>query len=64
MSHPAWVCGLKHDRTQTLDNLFAVTPCVGVWIETRFKITDMQQCCVTPCVGVWIETLSHSFVSL
>ena len=33
-----------------------VTPCVGVWIETR-QIEDLQhQLQVTPCVGVWIET--------
>ena len=35
MSHPAWVCGLKlrycHDKSWKL----GVTPCVGVWIETR-----------------------------
>ena len=33
-----------------------VTPCVGVWIETRsiIKITESKE--VTPCVGVWIET--------
>ena len=33
MSHPAWVCGLK-PATKTLQPQFAVTPCVGVWIET------------------------------
>ena len=55
MSHPAWVCGLKR-AIATLSSLRAVTPCVGVWIETRsikgIKITHN----VTPCVGVWIET--------
>ena len=34
----------------------AVTPCVGVWIETM-KITGTDTANeVTPCVGVWIET--------
>ena len=32
-SHPAWVCGLKHD-TSFLSYQREVTPCVGVWIET------------------------------
>ena len=34
-SHPAWVCGLKlqHPRRGCYDE--GVTPCVGVWIETR-----------------------------
>ena len=32
-SHPAWVCGLKLKTGKVL-NLCAVTPCVGVWIET------------------------------
>ena len=36
-----------------------VTPCVGVWIETR-QIEDLQhQLQVTPCVGVWIETETY-----
>ena len=33
-----------------------VTPCVGVWIETRAEISFSLSCSVTPCVGVWIET--------
>ena len=33
MSHPAWVCGLKHIRNAR-STILAVTPCVGVWIET------------------------------
>ena len=35
--------------------IFAVTPCVGVWIEI---LQFSSSCCkakVTPCVGVWIE---------
>ena len=34
---------------------FAVTPCVGVWIEIGFTIEFSVPFCVTPCVGVWIE---------
>ncbi len=33
-SHPAWVCGLKQASKNGLQ-LSEVTPCVGVWIETR-----------------------------
>ena len=37
---------------------YAVTPFVGVWIETgRLMSNDMQRY-VTPFVGVWIETLN------
>ena len=34
----------------------AVTPCVGVWIETGRYDTNLIESGVTPCVGVWIET--------
>ena len=33
-SHPAWVCGLKQIRYMDIQ-IIRVTPCVGVWIETR-----------------------------
>ena len=36
-SHPAWVCGLKHRSHRTGYISLAVTPCVGVWIETGGK---------------------------
>ena len=35
-SHPAWVCGLK-PRVMLSSKFFAVTPCVGVWIETLME---------------------------
>ena len=54
-SHPAWVCGLKLNDGIIRRDRF-VTPCVGVWIETRAKQTDTVTPLVTPCVGVWIET--------
>ena len=34
-SHPAWVCGLKHERCGKVNCGIVVTPCVGVWIETE-----------------------------
>ena len=37
-SHPAWVCGLKHLVGRGLHNHVYVTPCVGVWIETIYRI--------------------------
>ena len=33
MSLPAWECGLKFHLSVTPFIPFAVTPCVGVWIE-------------------------------
>ena len=33
-SHPAWVCGLKHETAKDIGTKVIVTPCVGVWIET------------------------------
>ena len=35
-SHPAWVCGLKPFCGISLLYCHLVTPCVGVWIETKF----------------------------
>ena len=35
---------------------YAVTPCMGVWIETYFNVLIHKHFYVTPCMGVWIET--------
>ena len=61
LSHPAWVCGLKLFKWRD-SSLRVVTPCVGVWIETRLRGNSRRRCPVTPCVGVWIETLIVVFV--
>ena len=37
-SHPAWVCGLKQKMKEQNNRLEQVTPCVGVWIETKQNI--------------------------
>ena len=37
-SHPVWVCGLKLGHTSIATTQIYVTPCMGVWIETRFII--------------------------
>ena len=55
-SHPAWVCGLKPDSCSISKRTLIVTPCVGVWIETKRVPTFATAKEVTPCVGVWIET--------
>ena len=36
-SHPAWVCGLKPSKETCFTKAAEVTPCVGVWIETRSR---------------------------
>ena len=36
--------------------MVAVTPHVGVWIETASQQTSLKKTFVTPHVGVWIET--------
>ena len=35
LSHPVWVCGLKQNITDVTAAGNKVTPCMGVWIETR-----------------------------
>ena len=56
-SHPAWVCGLKLIEGQNrIPDFIGVTPCVGVWIETKAQQILNKYLDVTPCVGVWIET--------
>ena len=63
-SHPAWVCGLKQVVEAHPAWMNAVTPCVGVWIETSTILSKLSITTVTPCVGVWIETLRpiNSFI--
>ena len=41
------------------DLIAAVTPFVGVWIETRISRGMSRAIRVTPFVGVWIETANH-----
>ena len=59
-SRPAWVCGLKHIIDIIFPHERTVTPCVGVWIETKPDCQNRLCIFVTPCVGVWIETLRKS----
>ena len=58
VSHPSWVCGLKHFNYLRSDYWHLVTPFVGVWIETSQANAYKEFAVVTPFVGVWIETLS------
>ena len=55
-SHPSWVCGLKRSSVLSYFGTFAVTPFVGVWIETCCMMAEFVCRYVTPFVGVWIET--------
>ena len=41
---------------------YAVTPCMGVWIETRCNNTEIWVSFVTPCMGVWIETFASGII--
>ena len=63
-SHPVWVCGLKLISDNIIFWAIDVTPCMGVWIETRRLSHRWRTFTVIPCMGVWIETpevnLSHS----
>ena len=45
---------LERKIAERLGN-FAVTPCVGVWIEILKRVWPLLLLHVTPCVGVWIE---------
>ncbi len=45
---------LERKIAERLGN-FAVTPCVGVWIEIKCRWRGRKRVYVTPCVGVWIE---------
>ena len=56
MSHPSWVCGLKHVVLPHKQVVHKVTPFVGVWIETPGEPKNRRAQNVTPFVGVWIET--------
>ena len=59
-SHPSWVCGLKHIEVTNTTPCLAVTPFVGVWIETISFASIVISLAVTPFVGVWIETIKKS----
>lgn len=41
--------------------VFAVTPCVGVWIEMESPKAFCSSIFVTPSVGVWIEMVKMVF---
>ena len=64
LSHPAWVCGLKHYYEP---KNFAVPVSHPAWVcglKQRQKRMDGVQDLVTPCVGVWIETGNSSVIGL
>ena len=56
MSHPTWVCGLKHMMLLCMMNLLSHTlrGCVDWNLSINAELTQYPT--VTPYVGVWIET--------
>ena len=56
LSHPSWVCGLKHEQLAAAYEQHNVTSFVGVWIETNRICSETRKREVTSFVGVWIET--------
>ena len=54
-SHPAWVCGLKHEYICPSYKYLLSHP---AWVCGLKPQIDASNCsvAVTPCVGVWIET--------
>ncbi len=62
-SHPAWVCGLKHQlQAQALRSALSHPAWVcGLKREEADKTRENKP--VTPCVGVWIETALKDLAS-
>ena len=58
-SHPAWVCGLKPNAARRSARNGAVTPCVGVWIETR---KAMLQASWNTSHPAWVCGLKHQAI--
>ena len=55
-SHPSWVCGLKQKWEEYCAPACNVTPFVGVWIETAFRIDALRQNQSHPS---WVCGLKH-----
>ena len=55
MSHPAWVCGLKHPNNDSYVSIRGSHPAWVCGLKLINGVTGYFKC-VTPCVGVWIET--------
>ena len=60
-SLPAWECGLKWQNLSALHRGFAVTPCVGVWIEIHMNLMPM----LVPCLSLpaWECGLKYTIAS-
>ena len=56
LSHPAWVCGLKHRLIRPSARRSKSHTLRGC-VDWNLNLTVKRHCTlVTPCVGVWIET--------
>ena len=60
MSHPSWVCGLKHKGYDVLNDRPLSHPSWVCGLKPPSFIDSSHQAKVTPFVGVWIETLMQS----
>ena len=56
MSHPAWVCGLKHSLLEANNFLLESHPAWVCGLKRLLVEDEDGHKEVTPCVGVWIET--------
>ena len=54
--HTLYGCVDWNRNGRRLHPVGAVTPCMGVWIETWEGVHPLDASRVTPCMGVWIET--------
>ena len=59
-SHTLYGCVDWNKQKRQKCGFFVVTPCMGVWIETRRGNAGWAGVLVTPCMGVWIETFRLS----
>ena len=55
------MCGWKQKGLRGGVREIAVTPFVGVWIETSKRLRNAGSHQVTPFVGVWIETSQQAW---
>ena len=62
MSHPAWVCGLKHAYQAVAERGMKSHPAWVCGLKPDVVDEPFLASKVTPCVGVWIETNISGFL--
>ena len=58
MSHPVWVCGLKHFKCRDYGKCHLSHPVWVCGLKRLIVWSEIYHYDVTPCMGVWIETKS------